>query len=87
MDSWRPWYRVTVTDYEGTELAWDVGGPGGPDLQAVDVVTRLALLVRRGGGSIRLTEMALAMRELLDLAGMTAEMRCQDEWGRSPDCG
>lgn len=79
---------MTVTDCEGTELTWDVGGPREPDLQAVDVVTRLALLVRRGGGSIRLTQMGIPMRDLLDLAGMTAEMRCQDdEWGRSPGCG
>ena len=81
MDSWRPWYRVTVTDREGGELTWDAGGFGPPDVQAVDVVARLALLVRRDGGSVKLTDVTRAMLELLDLTGMTPEMCCQDEPG------
>ena len=42
MASWRPWYRLTVRDCDGLELAWEAGGPGLPDLQSVDVVARLA---------------------------------------------
>lgn len=81
MASWRPWYRVTVTDRQGVEFAWDVGGTGLPDLQAVDVLARLTLLFRRDGASVRLTEVSVAMQELMDLAGMTAEVRCRDDGG------
>ena len=82
MASWRPWYRVTVTDSEGVELAWVAGGIGLPDLQAVDMVARLALLLRRSGASIELTEVSGPMSELLNLTGMDTEVRCQDGPGR-----
>lgn len=72
---------MTVTDRQGVEFAWDVGGTGLPDLQAVDVVARLTLLFRRDGASVRLTEVSAAMSELLVLSGLTAEVRCQDRPG------
>ena len=81
MASWRPWYRLTVTDCDGLELAWEAGGPGLPDLQAVDVVARLALLFRRSGASVELTDVSDAMSELLVLSGLTAEARPRDDPG------
>lgn len=84
MASWRPWYRLTVRDCDGLELAWEAGGPGLPDLQAVDVVARLALLFRRSGASVELSEVSAAMGELLLLSGLTAEVRPRDDRGPEP---
>lgn len=81
MASWHPWYRVTVTDREGVEFAWVAGGVGLPDLQAVDIVSRLALLLRRSGASVELTEVSAAMCELLALSGLTAEVGQRDDPG------
>jgi len=84
MGSCRLWYRVTVVSEEGSEVDWNVGGAGRPTMQAVDTVARLALLARRGGASIRLSEVAPEMRELLDLAGLTLEVPWQAEGGKDP---
>ena len=66
---------MTVIDREGTELVWAVGGEGTPDLVAVDAVARFALLVRRGGAVIELSDLSPEMRELLDISGLEVELR------------
>lgn len=49
-------------------------GRGAPDLDAVDAVARLALLSARVGGSVAVTDVSPAMRDLLELAGLGVEM-------------
>ena len=79
MERWRLWFRVTVTDPEGAEVGWDVGGEHRPDLRTLESMARLALLLRRDGASLRLSEVSPDMHDLLDLAGLTAELRSQPD--------
>ena len=64
----------------GVELAGrTLQGSGAPDLGAVDDVARLLLLARRLGVVVVLTDVAPALRELLELAGLPVEMEGQPE--------
>ena len=69
------WCRVTLVDGAGGAIASRVlEGPTDPDLATVDDVARLTLLARRLGGNIVLSEVSTAMRQLLELAGLDAEL-------------
>jgi hypothetical protein len=48
--------------------------PAAPDMSVVDDVARLALMAKRLGGSILLTEVSADLRALLELAGLGLEM-------------
>jgi hypothetical protein len=75
MDGVELWCRVRVMGPAGNELACcPLGGPAAPDLGAVDVVARLALLAGRFGGGIVLAEPSPALVALLELAGLRVEM-------------
>jgi hypothetical protein len=68
------WCRITVVDPGAAVLvSWDLGGPTPAQLGAVDAIARLALLARRAGAMIRLTEVSPELRQLLDLAGLSVE--------------
>ena len=58
-----------------------VGGSGAPDLHAVDVVARIALAVRSGGGRIAIVTIEPAFDALLTLAGLRVEMERKTEGG------
>ena len=84
MDSYRLWCRVTIVHREdggagnaGGNLTLDLGGPGLASIQAVDTLARLALLARRAGATIHLSQVGPEMRELLELSGL----------GLDPDLG
>lgn len=81
METWRPWFRVTMTDEQGVEAGWLVGGYGAPALDAVDAVARLMLLARRAGTPVRFSEVATGVRELVELAGVGVEMQWEPEGG------
>ncbi|HXQ76334.1 MAG TPA: hypothetical protein VN791_07560 [Acidimicrobiales bacterium] len=77
------WCRVTVVGPDGAEVGcWVLTGPGMPDLGAVDDVARLALLARRLGGAVVLTELSPALRTLLELTGLRIEVEGQAELGK-----
>jgi hypothetical protein len=66
------WCRITVVGPDGavvTERLLRTSGP--PDLGTVNEVARHALAARRLGGAIVLHEVAPALRELLELSGLT----------------
>lgn len=76
------WGRVVVVDSSGLVAgAFELGGPGRPDLAAVDVLARLQLAARRAGGRIRLVAVSPELAELLDLAGLRREVGGQPEGG------
>jgi hypothetical protein len=76
------WCRVVFVSPSGTETAtYPFGGPGLPDLAAVDALARAQLCASRLGGSIRLRDVCEALEELLDLAGLRREMRGEPESG------
>jgi hypothetical protein len=67
---------------DGSVLGTHVlAGKGLPDLAAVDDVARLQLSATRLGGGIVLVAAVAALRELLDLAGLSVEMRGEAEEG------
>ncbi|MGH3576946.1 MAG: hypothetical protein ACRDU0_05250 [Mycobacterium sp.] len=75
-----PWVRIVFVGPSGVELAaWDIGGPGRPDLAVVDALSRWQLSARRGGGSVLLVETSADLVDLLDLVGLRREMVGQPE--------
>ena len=79
------WCRVQIVGADHTTLArHQLGGPGLPDLGAVDDVARLALRARRLGGRIILSDVSPALRSLLDLAGLTVEVVGEAEGREEP---
>jgi hypothetical protein len=79
------WCRVLIVGADHTTLArHQLGGPGPPDLGAVDDVARLALLARRLGGRIILSDVTPALCALLELAGLRVEVEGQAEAGEEP---
>jgi hypothetical protein len=80
-----PWCRVTVVGPDEAELAAGVlEGPGAPDLGAVDDVARLALVAKRLGGALVLTEVAPALQVLLELAGLPVQVQGKTEGRKEP---
>jgi hypothetical protein len=79
------WCRVKVVVAGRTALfCHELGGPGLPDLGAVDDVARLALLAGRLGGHIMISDISPAMRSLLELAGLGVEVQGEAEGGEEP---
>ncbi|MGA2307105.1 MAG: hypothetical protein ABSH29_23375 [Acidimicrobiales bacterium] len=79
------WCRVLIVGADHTSLAChQLGGPGLPDIGTVDEVARLALLARRLGGRIILSDVSPALRSLLDLAGLPVEVEWEAEGGEEP---
>lgn len=79
------WCLVTIADASGMALAsWELGGPGPPDLAAVEQVARLFLMAARMGARVSLEEMSPRLAELLDLAGLVVEMQGQAEARKEP---
>jgi len=82
------WCRVLILGADRTTLACHhLGGPGLPDLGAVDDLARLALLARRHGGRIVLSDVSPALRSLLELAGLAGlrvEVEGEAEGGEEP---
>jgi hypothetical protein len=79
------WCRVLVVGADHTALArHQLGGPGLPDIGAVEDVARLALRAGRLGGRIVLSDVSPALRSLLELAGLRVEMERETEGGEEP---
>ena len=65
------WCRVTLAEPFGAKLAsWSLTGPGPPDLSTVDHLARLRLLAARAGLRMVVSDLAPALAELLELAGL-----------------
>jgi hypothetical protein len=81
------WCRVQIVGADQATLAChQLGGPGFPDLGAVDDVARLALLARRLGGRVVLSDVSPGLRSLLELAGLPVEVEGEAE-GREEALG
>jgi hypothetical protein len=67
------WCRVTVCEPDGSPLGhWTLRGNAAPDLETVDRIARLHLAAKAQGGTSLLSDVAPALRELLELAGLGA---------------
>jgi hypothetical protein len=76
------WGLVVFVGPDGAEMAaWVMGGPGVPDLEAVEALARWQLWAGRLGGSICLRGVCGELGELLDLAGLRREVSWQAEGG------
>ncbi|WP_143074889.1 STAS domain-containing protein [Streptomyces mangrovisoli] len=62
----------------------DVGGLGPPGLGVVDLLARLQLAARRGGGRIRLRGAGPPLLALLDLVGLRIEVEGEAEQREPP---
>lgn len=70
------WCRIVVVDSTGAVVKTGVlGGPGRPDVGAVDVVARWALRARRSRARIELRDVCPELRDLIELAGLTVEVQ------------
>ena len=69
------WCRVTTVGPDGVAVASGLlEGPVAPDMSVVDDLARMALMAKRLGGSILLTEVCADLRALLELAGLGLEI-------------
>jgi hypothetical protein len=85
MTSLRRWCRVAVVGADGASVTEVIlEGTGPPDLAAVEEVARLALLARRLGATVGISEVSPPLGELLDLAGLGVEVEGQPERGEEP---
>ena len=79
------WCRIRLIGPDGDPLGcYPFGGPSSPDLRTVDEVARLELLTARLGGRIELIDVAPALRELVDLAGLAVEMEREAKGREQP---
>src|ERR1700722_8613755 len=82
------WCQVLVIGPDSVTLAAHrIEGTGTPNLGTVDAVARLALLARRLGGHIVLSEVAPTPSPLLDLSGLSGlcgQVERQSEGRKEP---
>jgi hypothetical protein len=77
------WCKITVVGPDEAELACGVlEGPGDPDMGVVDDVARLALVARRLGGTLVLSQVAPQLQAVLQLAGLCVEVEGESERGK-----
>lgn len=76
------WCRISLNHPDGETLARvDVAGSGGPDVGAVDVVARFALLAVRIGALLVVEDAPPELRRMLELAALGVEVKGQPEAG------
>jgi ABC-type transporter Mla MlaB component len=73
------WGRIVILGRLNETERWVLGGQGQPDLSAVDLLARTALVARRLGGSLQLLDPTKELRELLDLVGLRREVGGEPE--------
>ncbi|CAM5692770.1 STAS domain-containing protein [Streptomyces aurantiogriseus] len=73
--------RVLLERSGARVVVCDVAGLRPPGLMAVELLARLQLAARRGGGRIRLRDPDPALRALLDLVGLRFEVEGEAEEG------
>ena len=67
---------ATVWDGDGLVLDRQaIGGPGVPDMSAVDRVARILLEAGRTGATVTLSQLDERLRELIVLAGLSVEVQ------------
>ena len=81
------WCRVTLLGPGAVVLArWPIGGPGAPDLPAVEGLARAQLVARRCGWRVVVTEATTDLAALLELVGLAREVGWQPEAGEEVLC-
>jgi hypothetical protein len=82
MATLKPWGVLSLVGADGAVLATlVVDGRGRPDLGAVDDVARFQLRAERLGGQAVIETASPFLLELLELAGLSVEVRRQPETG------
>ena len=82
MSASRPWCRVRFTDRHGSVVGGCLlGGCDDPDLGTVETIARLALVAKRRGGGVVLSEVRDDLARLLDLCGLPVDVQWQPERG------
>ena len=65
-------------------LTCDVGAVTRPDAGTVDALARMQLTARRQGGRLELRRACGELRDLLELAGLTDVLPCEEELTLQP---
>jgi anti-anti-sigma factor len=74
--------RAGLEAATGDAVVIDVGALTEPDCATLDVLARLALRAQRRGRRIVLRNACPALRELIELGGLTDVLPCTGESGR-----
>jgi hypothetical protein len=83
MSASQPWCRLRFTDFHGSVVgACRLGGCGPPDLGALETIARLALVAKRRGGTLVLSEVRPDLGRLLEWWGLPVEVEGQPERGK-----
>jgi hypothetical protein len=70
---WHRWAVITIRDADGSGSELVLGGPGAPDVAAVDRLARILWSARRSGGVARVEQVSPEFAELLRLCGLEEE--------------
>lgn len=82
---WQRWCRITFVSRDGRFLGVRTfGGPGPPDLEAVDAVARTILSATRQGAKSTVTDVSPRFGELLRLVGLRFEVEGETEGRNEP---
>jgi hypothetical protein len=82
---WQRWCRITLVGRDGRVLGVrTLGGPGPPDLEAVDAVARTILSATRQGARSIVTDVSPRLGELLHMVGLWIEVEGETEGREKP---
>jgi hypothetical protein len=70
--------RVELDDGHPDVVVFEVGALISPDLWTIDMLARARLIARRDGCQLFLADASLELRELLELAGLTGAVPCEE---------
>jgi len=71
--------RAELAGRHADVVVVEMGHVTDPDLGTIDALARARLLARRDGCDLRLADASIALRELVDLAGLAETLRCEEE--------
>jgi hypothetical protein len=88
MDPARVWCRMTAMSPDGrVQGVWIIRGVDRPDLATIDQIARCALMASRDGGRLLLDEVAVEVRELLELVALDVAANGAVEVRREAELG
>lgn len=71
----RCWCRFSLLDAQGSVVAGgELAGPILPDIGAVNVIARLALIAKQTGTTFHLADACPELLELIELAGLPVQV-------------
>ena len=75
-----PATTLVVVDEQGGETLVAQLDASCPDMVVIDLLARMHLATRRGGMGLRIRDATPALRELIELCGLTCVLALEERW-------